>query len=201
MQEKKRESSQANDHETSRRTFLKVGAAAAGTTLLGALLAQAQGKEEQVQLLFVQTAKDVVMGKGRLTLIGVSPTTIFFSDRPKRIAGHMSTADFVGEWQEGTGKESFHADPPNAALSIFTKDEIVDVVVELKNPRLAGGALVYDIDVLEEDEPIPSGPVSLFIDPIGRPLSPVSVAGVHRRHRRRHRRHAHHRHEVSHHRR
>ena len=201
MQEKKKESSQAHDHETSRRTFLKLGAAAAGTTLLGALLAQAQGKEEEVQLLFVQNAKDVVMGKGRLTLIGVSPTTIFFSDRPKRIAGHMSTADFVLEWQEGTGKESFHADPPNAALSIFTKDEIVDVVVELKNPRLAGGALVYDIDVLEEDEPIPSGPVSLFIDPIGRPLSPVSVAGVHRRHRRRHRRHAHHRHEVSHHRR
>ena len=30
MQEKKKESSQANDRETSRRTFLKVGAAAAG---------------------------------------------------------------------------------------------------------------------------------------------------------------------------
>ena len=201
MQEKKKESSQANDRETSRRTFLKVGAAAAGAALLGAGLTQAQDKQEEVQLLFVQTAKDVVMGKGRLTLIGVSPTTIFFSDRPKRIAGHMSTADFVGEWQEGTGKESFHADPPNAALSIFTKEEIVDVVVELKNPRLAGGALVYDIDVVEEEEPIPSGPVSLFIDPIGRPLSPISVAGVHRRHRRRHRRHARHRHEAMHHRR
>ena len=185
MQEKKKESSQANDHETSRRTFLKAGAAAAGTTLLGPLLAQAQGKEEQVQLLFVQTAKDVVMGKGRLTLIGVSPTTLFFTDRPKRIVGHMATADFVLEWQEGKGKESFHADPPNAALSIFAKDEIVDVVVVLKNPRMAGSALVYDIEVLEQDEPIPSGPVSMFIDPLGRPLSPTSAAGVHRRHRRR----------------
>ncbi|MHC4104193.1 MAG: hypothetical protein ACYSR9_04580, partial [Planctomycetota bacterium] len=77
---------------------------------------------------------------------------------------------------------------------IFTRDEIVDVVVELKNPRLAGGTLVYDIDVLEEDEPIPSGPVSMFIDPIGRPASPTSAAGVHRRHRRR----AVHRHEVIH---
>jgi len=201
MQEKKKESSQANDRETSRRTFLKVGAAAAGAALLGAGLTQAQDKQEEVQLLFVQTAKDVVMGKGRLTLIGVSPTTIFFSDRPKRIAGHMTTADFVGEWKEGKSKESFHADPPNATLSIFAKEEIVDVVVELKNPRLAGGALVYDIDVVEEEEPIPSGPVSLFIDPIGRPLSPISVAGVHRRHRRRHRRHARHRHEAMHHRR
>ncbi len=198
MQEKKNESSQTNDHETSRRTFLKAGAVAAGTTLLGALLAQAQDKEEQVQLMFVQNARDVVMGKGRLTLIGVSPTTLFFTDRPKRIVGHMATADFVLEWQEGRGKESFHADPPNAALSVFAKDEIVDVVVVLKNPRLAGGALVYDIDVLEQDEPIPSGPVSMFIDPLGKPLSPTSAAGVHRRHRRRHHRRARHRHRVIH---
>ena len=198
MQEKNIESSQANDHETNRRTFLQAGAVAAGTTLLGALLAQAQDKEEQVQLLFVQNARDVVMGKGRLTLIGVSPTTLFFTDRPKRIAGHMATADFVLEWQEGKGKESFHADPPNAALSVFAKDEIVDVVVVLKNPRMAGSALVYDIDVLEQDEPIPSGPVSMFIDPLGKPLSPTSAAGVHRRHRRRHHRRARHRHRVIH---
>jgi hypothetical protein len=143
-----------------------------------------------IQLLFVQNAKDVVMKEGRLTLIGVSPTTIFFSDRPNRIAGHMHTEDFVLEWQKGTGKESFHTDPPNGVLSIFAQDYIVDVVVELKNPRMAGGALVYDIDVLEQDEPIPSGPVSLFIDPIGRPLSPGSVAGVRRRTRRRTRRRA-----------
>jgi hypothetical protein len=92
--------------------------------------------------------------------------------------------------KRGTGKESFHTDPPNGVLSIFAQDYIVDVVVELKNPRMAGGALVYDIDVLEQDEPIPSGPVSLFIDPIGRPLSPGSVAGVRRRTRRRTRRRA-----------
>jgi hypothetical protein len=139
-------------------------------------------------MLFVQNAKDVVMKDGRLTLIGVSPTTIFFSDRPKRIAGHMHTEDFVLEWQKGAGPESFHTDPPNATLSIFAEDHIVDVVVELKNPRLAGGGLLYDIDVLEQDEPIPSGPVSLFIDPIGEPLSPGSIAGVRRRTRRRTRR-------------
>jgi len=101
----------------------------------------------------------------------------------------MSTEDFVLDWQEGTGKDSFHTKPPNATMSVFGEEEIVDVVLELKNPRLAGHALVYDIDVLEEDQPIPSGPVSLFIDPIGRPLSPTSVAGVHRRRRRRRVRH------------
>ena len=197
MNEKDSKSTKAYNPETSRRGFLKTGAAAAGAALLGEAFsvsfASAAEKTKQdlkdVQLLFVQTAQDVVMGKDRLTLIGVSPTTVFFSDRPKRISGHMTTADFVREWKEGKSKESFHADPPNATLSIFAKEEIVDVVVELKNPRLAGGALVYDIDVLEEDEPIPSGSVSLLIDPIGRPMSPGSIAGVHRRERRRVRRH------------
>jgi hypothetical protein len=127
----------------------------------------------------------VVVKDGRLTLIEVSPTTIFFSDRPNRIAGHMHTEEFVHDWQKGVGPESFHSDPPNGALSVFAEEEIVDVVVELKNPRLAGGALVYDINVLQQDGPIPSGPASLFIDPIGRPLSPGSVAGVRRRTRRR----------------
>ena len=32
--------------------------------------------------------------------------TIFFSDRPKRIAGHMHTEDFVFEWQRGAGRGS-----------------------------------------------------------------------------------------------
>lgn len=136
---------------------------------------------KDVQLLFVQNAKDVTIKKSRLTLIGISPTTVFFSDRPKRIAGHMYTEDFVLDWQKGTSKESFHTDPPNATLSILGEDEIVDVVLKLKDPRLAGGALVYDIDVLEQEESIPSGPVSLFIDPIGMPLTPASYAGVARR--------------------
>jgi hypothetical protein len=99
----------------------------------------------------------------------------------------MTTKDFVDEW--GEGGNSFAADPPNATLSIFGEDEIVDIVLTLKNPRLVGDDLIYDIAVLEEDVGPISGESSLFIDPIGRPLSPVSVAGVHRRHRRRVRRH------------
>jgi len=196
MTEKNTKAKRAYHSETNRRDFLKTGAAFAGAAFLGqafnAAVVSAADENKQdlkdVQFLFVQNAKDVVMKDGRLTLIGVSPTTIFFSDRPNRIAGHMHTEDFVREWQKGAGPESFHTDPPNGALSIFAEDEIVDFVVKLKNPRLAGGALVYDIDVLEQDEPIPSGPVSLFIDPIGMPATPRSVAGVRRRTRRRTRR-------------
>ncbi len=193
MIEKNHNPKRATNSETSRRDFLKTGAAFAGAALLGeafnAAFVSAADESRQdlkdIQLLFVQNAKDVVIKNGRLTLIGVSPTTIFFSDRPYRIAGHMHTQDFVLEWQNNICKESFRANPPNATLSIIADEEIVDVVVELKNPFLTNGALVYDVGVLEQDKPIPSGPVSLFIDPVGKPLTPGSVAGVRRRTRRR----------------
>jgi len=196
MNEKDSRPKEPKAAKQSRRAFLKTGAAAAGVALLGAAVKatpssatdQAQDNIEEVQLLFVQTSKDVVLEKGKMTLKGISPMTIFFSDRPKRIAGHMATEDFVADWKEGKGKNSFVDNPPNATLSIFGKDEIVDIVIELKNPRLNGNDFIYDIGVLEEGHPITSGPCSLFIDPIGRPLSPISIAGVHRRHRRRARR-------------
>ena len=171
--------------QTNRRDFLKAGALATGSALLAPMLAQASENLDEVQMLFVQSAQDVSVKKDRLVLIGVSPATLFFSDRPKRVAGHMTTQAFVDEWVQGKSKESFHNIPPNAVLSVFGDDEIVDMVVVLKNPRLAGSGLIYDIDELDKEEKIPSGMASLFIDPIGMPMSPTSVAGVHRRERRR----------------
>ena len=116
------------------------------------------------ELLFVQNAHDVSVEKGKLTLKKVSPTSIFFTDRPERIAGHMTTKDFVDEWDEGGN--SFKADPPNAALSVLGKDEIVDIEVTLMNPRFMGADLIYDIAVLEED----GDPIS---DQCRQPLLPV----------------------------
>jgi hypothetical protein len=62
------------------------------------------------------------------------------------------------------------------------------VTVELRDPHLTEDILTYNIVVLDGTLPARAGPCSLFIDPIGRPLSPVSVAGVRRRDRRRDRR-------------
>ena len=123
---------------------------------------------------------------GKLTLNTVAPSTLFFSDRPDRVTGHVSSDEFVQTW--GDGEDSFASDPPNAALSIFGDGEIHDVVVELHDPVLAGGDLTYRVDVLDGELPASGGPSSLFIDVIGRPLSPVSVCGVRRRERRRDRR-------------
>jgi hypothetical protein len=68
---------------------------------------------------------------------------------------------------------------------MFHEEKITDVVVTLLNPRLDGQNLTYDVRILDGDMPASGGESSLFIDPVGRPMSPGSVAGVHRRERRR----------------
>jgi hypothetical protein len=138
--------------------------------------------------MFVQTARRITTDGATLTLEGVTPSTLYFSDRPERAAGQMATADFVDLW--GAGENSFQADPPNAVLSFLESGGDVpdDAVIVIKEPVLTDGSLAYSIDVLEGTVPATAGAVSLFIDPFGRPLSPVSVCGVRRRSRRRARR-------------
>ena len=139
--------------------------------------------EEGPQYLFVQNAASVTLADGKLTMTGVTPSTVYFSDRPERITGHVDTAAFVSNWD--VGPDSFKANPPNAALSILGVGAPEDIVVELKNPRLTDGNLVYDVEVLEGDAAAQGTSCALFIDVIGRPMTPVSVAGAHRRVRRR----------------
>jgi hypothetical protein len=143
---------------------------------------------ETEESMFVQTAQGVDSTGGTLTLRGITPSTLYFSDRPQRVVGHMTTADFVDLW--GAGENSFEADPPNAVLSFLEPGGEVpeDAVVVITEPQLNGDELSYSIDVLEGAVPAHTGPVTLFIDPFGRPLSPVSVCGVRRRERRRMRR-------------
>ncbi len=139
---------------------------------------------EEIQVMFVQNAHSVTFNNGILTLKGVGPTTLFFADRPKREVGHITTQDFLNDWDEG--KNSFAADNPNAVLSIFDEDKITDVVVVLSKPHLKGHDLTYTVHILDGEVPASGGESSLFIDPVGRPASPTSAAGVHRRHERRH---------------
>ena len=86
--------------------------------------------------------------------------------------------------------EQLETDPPNAVLAFLEPGAEApdDAVIVIKEPRLTDGELSYSIEVLEGVVPANTGPVTLFIDPFGRPLSPVSVCGVRRRERRRTRR-------------
>src|SRR2546430_9404924 len=54
--------------------------------------------EKKVQMLFVQTAKSATLTDGKLTLQGISPNTVFFSDRPERVAGHLATNEMIPLW-------------------------------------------------------------------------------------------------------
>jgi hypothetical protein len=143
------------------------------------------GESNEFEALFAQ---GVTSAEGALTLHGLAPSTLMFSDRPERIVGHLTSGQFIEGW--GHGKNSFLDDPPNAVLSFLDVDDESpeDVVVTLTNPLLDGEDLTYTIDVLDGALPTTTGPCSLFIDPIGRPLSPVSVMGARRRGRRRARR-------------
>ena len=136
-----------------------------------------------VEYMFAQTAEGLVLDDKRVTLTGVSAATLFFSDRPERLTGHITTSEFLSGW--GVGDDSFAENPPNGLLSIFEEDAVNDVVVVLRDPVLEGDDLSYSVEVTDGELSASAGPVSLFIDMIGRPLSPGSVAGVRRRGRRR----------------
>jgi len=142
---------------------------------------------DDVEYMFAQTSRAVSIGDDkRISLIDVSSTTLFFSDRPYRLTGHIPTDEFVDSWD--LGDDSFADTPPNALLSMFEDDEVNDVVLVLFDPVLSDGELSYEVMVMDGELGSPTGPASLYIDMIGRPLSPMSVAGVRRRSRRRGRR-------------
>jgi hypothetical protein len=166
-----------------RREFL-AAALVAPVFPLGSALAQGVKEKEQAKqadFLFVQTAKGMSFDKStnKLTLDGISSSTLFFSDRPERIAGNMKTTAFVPFWSKG--KDSFLKDPPNADVSILEGDKLQQVVAVLQSPELKGDTLVYTVKVLQGDMPVKGADVSIFIDIIGMPRTPVSYAGAARR--------------------
>ncbi len=141
----------------------------------------ASGKQSkgEVDVLFVQNAKNVSFSKGKLVLRGVNPVTVAFTDRPARMAGHMQTSRLIPLWSQG--KDSFLKNNPNATLSVFRGHNVSDLVVELSNPQLSGNDLTYDARVLEGTPPTNGGACALFIDVIGMPATPMSYAGAARR--------------------
>jgi hypothetical protein len=160
---------------TTRRDLL-MGLAAAPMLLSDRTLAAAA---ETAEFLFVQSARHLRYANGKLTLVDVSPMTVIFSDRPQRLAGHMLTEDFVPFWSEG--EDSFEDDPPNADLSLLEGERVENIVLTLHEPELAGQDLSYRVDLLEGELPATGDAASLFIDIIGRPITPASFAGARRR--------------------
>src|SRR5258707_1005461 len=124
-------------------------------------------KPEIVPSLFVLNSRAATLQGDNLVLIGVTPSSIIFADRPVRAAGHQPTADVIADW--GSGDDSFAKNPPNATVSVLDKDgSVKDAVVILKNPKLEGDKLTFDVQTLEGDLAGADGPAAVFIDIIGR---------------------------------
>lgn len=84
----------------------------------------AQSKDvtkHEVEYLFVQYASEAKLANDVLTLRGVNSSTLYFSDRPDRIVGHVTTKKFIDHW--AAGKDSFKDDPPNATLTILARNQ------------------------------------------------------------------------------
>lgn len=114
-----------------------------------------QEDNPDASMLFVQTAGSGTFqekdGKKILTFVDVSPTTVYFSDRPDRITGFMQTDLFVAVW--GEGEDSFADDPPNAALELLDwDDQPVVFIIELLNVTYnpEEEILQYEVKILEE---------------------------------------------------
>ena len=122
-------------------------------------------------LMFVQLAEKVEIDPEAhtLRLVDVGDQSLYFADRPERIAGHVKMDAFMEEWTSKAGEDNFGADPPNATLSVYEpgKDNNTVAVVEISNPKIDGSDLVYTYKVIEGDLPTTGEATSLFIDWIG----------------------------------
>ena len=118
-----------------------------------------------VPSLFIVNSAGATLQGNKLTMTGVSPNSIVFADRPVRAAGHVTTEQFIMQWDKGAN--NFIKDPPNGTISVSGGDgsKVEDAVVTLRSPKIEAGNLTFDVSVLEGSLSGGSGPAALFIDP------------------------------------
>ncbi len=150
--------------------FLLASLMMSGTAFCTAAATSSQPADEPM-FMFVHVAKDLKVDEVARTfrLVDVSQQTLFFSDRPDRLAGHLKMSQYLDEWTTKAGKDNFSANPPNATLSIYEpgKDENTVAVVEITNPRIDGSDLIYSYKLIDGILPENGGETTLFIDRIG----------------------------------
>ncbi len=157
---------------TTRRQLIAAASLIAVAVPLAFLTASARAEEQKgakPEFMFVQTADDLKADDKTLRLVNVGRQTLYFADRPVRLAGHVSMADYLKEWTAAAGPNNFAKDPPNATLSVYEggKAENTLAVVEISEPIVEGNDLVYHYKLIEGPMPKAGGATALFIDWIG----------------------------------
>jgi Pentapeptide repeats (8 copies) len=128
--------------------------------LLLAITATAQASNQalrksrtaKVSLLYVVNAHGASLtrrpnGQLMLTLTGVAPDAVWFSDRPVRESGTFPASGLASAW-EAFG---FAAQPPNAALDYTDprRGPGHTVILELTHPRYGGGRLSFAVRIID----------------------------------------------------
>lgn len=77
--------------------------------LTGSVPKPAEEEQREFQLLFIQTAKEVIVkqhpknpDKWLITLRKLTGDVAYFSEQPKKIAGKISVENFLEEWRTST---------------------------------------------------------------------------------------------------
>jgi len=110
----------------------------------------------------VLTAKSGSFSGNKLTLKADSHAT-YFSEPPKRVTGHITRQAFVALW---ANKANFKTTPPNAALSILTKNGAKEVVLELLTAKMQKNAVQFTVKILDGVIPKSFGASAIFIDDV-----------------------------------
>jgi hypothetical protein len=141
----------------SRRAALASAGLAAVSLRHGSAQSATPVAADEVELLFLQNAGATTLTPGEgdiheLSMTGVTAQTLYFANRPNRIAGAIPTATFTDGFAA-----AFGGDPPNASLvghGGIGADEEEAVVVELRNPRYDAelATLTYEVRILAGDE-------------------------------------------------
>jgi hypothetical protein len=171
-------------YDDGKRPYLSpVSIATLAITLTGLLafapVTGARAKELKPMVMFVQLAEELKVDptSQTLRLAKVGQQTIYFADRPERLAGHIRMADYLNEWTSKGGSDNFHNNPPNASVSVFEADKATNTlaVITISNPTVEGADLIYSYGIVGGALPTTGGATSLFIDWIG--LSQGNGAG------------------------
>ncbi|MCR9138981.1 MAG: hypothetical protein NXI27_23470 [Alphaproteobacteria bacterium] len=145
----------------------------------GLAMAQAvnQPVPEPPSYEYVQQASSLQYDGQTLTLQGVAPSTIFFSDRPYRLTGQVDTATFANLWTAPNGP--FSQNPPNAAISVLGETGVSPAIVELTSATADGTSVAYGVKILSGEIPASAENIALFVDHGPRPVNGVHYYPYH----------------------
>ncbi|EHK54299.1 hypothetical protein [Allomesorhizobium alhagi] len=164
---------------TTRRNLL-LAATAVAATAVPLRPRPARAADDVADFLFVQTASAMTFDKptSKLTLEGIGATTCSSRTAPSALLG-----TWIRRLSYRSGARARTAPFRSAErrlVAFLEADKLQQVVVVLEGPELNGNDLTHTVKVVGE-MPEKGSEVSVFIDIIGMPLTPLSYAGAARR--------------------